>query len=202
MKKLLLSLSVLCAMGLSLQATADVKRDAVKNGVRALQQGQRAAGASRGIVGQGMGSTVLNDSVRVVLGQGAAISTADEMFSANAASSGAALEGPTCSLNNVGGVDTTAAVAAGLVQPSVCMTEISHVAKAKWAQAMVRVANYIQGLGGNLKFNNLSNSQKQGAQQAWWSGLASSIGISYNQARDRARQMCSSCADLNPFCAI
>ena len=202
MKKLLLGLSVLCMMGSGFHAMADQKTNA---GKRILQQGQRGKKAGKnttGIVGEGAPATMIDDGIRAVESAPAVEDSADMMFSKNSAGVERVENGAQCSLKEVGGVNTELAHDKDLVKPSVCMTTISHTSKAKWAKAINRIAAYLQGANISKFSASLSRIHLEGAQQAWWTGLANAIGISFAKAKKNAAEMCriDACPELNPFC--
>lgn len=207
MKKLLLGLSVLAALALSLQASANGRRKAVQETVEAVKGGEVMFNGTRTTIRGSQEAVKLEGTLNPVAA-GVRKATQEkqsretgDLFQQNALGIQRVENNQQCALDKLGGADTSAALATGVMKPSICMTEISHIAKGKLGYALNRIGVYLQGKKEQWSLA-LDKDTMAGARQAWWSGLAKAIGIKYAEAKSRAAQMCNSCAELNPFCGL
>ena len=143
MKKLLLGLSVLAALALSLQATANPQQ--LRN-LKNAKNGKNAATAGRSTI------TTTNRAAQVERGSETAVKAAEagsmeSMMRENGAGIQRVENNEQCNRARFGGVDTETAFAMNMLPPASCNTELSASSKRKQGLSIEPAADYLAGKG-------------------------------------------------------
>lgn len=188
MKKLLLGLSCAAAMMISLNVSANPKKQAVKKATSAARGAEAATAAGRAVINQGTQGAQINQGVNATR---AGMSTADSLLSANSAGAEKAQTGAMCNQDSFGGVNTADASKNGVLGVSACSVDLSVSAK-KLAGLMSNAAESVrQSFGVSLK--NATIQQKGQMMAKAGKKMSADLGLSFNESMDRIGQICSQC---------